>query len=80
MIDSVTLLHFHSFQSFHSGQCFLMENFRDAGDGGKATAGGKKGACDVQARPGMVWQNQGFRYIISYRKHIPAGKKKKNNQ
>lgn len=43
MIDSVTLAAFRSFQSFHSGQCFLMENFRDAGDGGKATAGEKGG-------------------------------------
>lgn len=53
MIDSVTLLHFHSFQSFHSGQCFLMENFRDAGDGGKATAGGKKGP--VMSKLGLEW-------------------------
>lgn len=29
-----------------------MEKFRDAGDGGKATAGKKRGACDVQARAG----------------------------
>lgn len=52
MIDSVTLAAFRSFQSFHSGLCFLMENFRDAGDGGKATAGEKKGGA-VMSRLGL---------------------------
>lgn len=30
-----------------------MENFRDAGDGGKATAGGKKGP--VMSKLGLEW-------------------------
>lgn len=64
MIDSVTLTALRSFQSFHSGQCFLMENFRAAGDGGKATAG-KKGAYDVQARAGTGWQNEQYEDKIS---------------